>query len=52
VGEPRPEGTERIELRRLPLAEALAACTGGEIRDAVSALGLWRAALLLAAELA
>lgn len=47
LGEARPEGTERLDLRRLPLAEALKAAARGEIPNAVGALGLWRAELLL-----
>ncbi len=43
LGEARPEGTEAITLRRIPLAEAVAACLRGEIRDAPSVLGIWRA---------
>jgi 8-oxo-dGTP pyrophosphatase MutT (NUDIX family) len=48
LGEPRPEGTERFTQRRLPLAEAYAQCLSGEIRNAVSVLGILRAWLLLA----
>jgi 8-oxo-dGTP pyrophosphatase MutT (NUDIX family) len=43
LGEARPEGTELITLRRIPLAEAVEACLRGEIRDAPSVLGIWRA---------
>jgi 8-oxo-dGTP pyrophosphatase MutT (NUDIX family) len=42
-GEARPEGTERIATRTLPLREALAACVRGEIRAAVAVIGIWRA---------
>ena len=37
------EATERIELVRLPLRDALAACAEGRIDDAVTALALLRA---------
>ncbi|HEU5438393.1 MAG TPA: NUDIX hydrolase [Ktedonobacterales bacterium] len=47
LGEAQPEGTERLDLRRLPLAEALHAAVHGAIPNAVGALGLWRADLLL-----
>lgn len=47
LGEAQPEGTEVITLRRLPLAEAVGACLSGEIRDAPSVLGIWRAWLTL-----
>ena len=39
----RPEGTERFTLRTLPLREALDACLRGELRSAVTVLGIWRA---------
>ncbi len=39
-----PEAVERIEVVRLPLADALAACADGRIDDAVTALALLRAA--------
>ncbi|HEX6818961.1 MAG TPA: NUDIX hydrolase [Ktedonobacterales bacterium] len=48
LGEARPEGTERFTLRRMPLREAYAACLSGEIRNAVSVLGILRTWLLLA----
>lgn len=51
TGEAQPEGTERIATRWLPLADALDACLRGEIRDAVSVLGIWRASLLVAEEM-
>lgn len=47
AGTAQPEGTEQIALRWLPLADALSACLRGEIRDAVSVLGIWRASLLI-----
>lgn len=46
AGLAQPEGTEQIALRWLPLADVLSACLRGEIRDAVSALGIWRVVLL------
>ena len=49
-GAARPEGTEQITPRWLPLASALDACLRGEIRDAVSVIGIWRAARLIAEE--
>jgi 8-oxo-dGDP phosphatase len=39
----RPEGTEQLALRSMPLAEARALCLRNEIRDAPSVLALWRA---------
>jgi 8-oxo-dGTP pyrophosphatase MutT (NUDIX family) len=41
-----PEAVERIDVVRMPLAEALAACADGRIDDAVTALALLRAARL------
>lgn len=38
----RPEGTERLTLRQVPLAEAYAMCLHNEIRDVVSVAALWR----------
>lgn len=43
----RPEGTERLALRRVSLAEARAMCLRNEIRDAPSVMALWRAWELL-----
>jgi 8-oxo-dGTP pyrophosphatase MutT (NUDIX family) len=43
----RPEGTERLTLRQVPLAEARALCLRNEIRDVVSVAALWRAWELL-----
>lgn len=43
----RPEGTEVLTLRSMPLAEARAMCLRNEIRDAPSVLALWRAWELL-----
>ena len=42
-----PEGSERLELRRLPLRAARAMCLANEIRDVVSVVALWRAWELL-----
>jgi 8-oxo-dGTP pyrophosphatase MutT (NUDIX family) len=39
----RPEGTERLTLRPVALAEARAMCLRNEIRDAPSVMALWRA---------
>ncbi|SRR5258708_7836895 len=43
----RPEGTERLTLRSVPLAEAHRMCLRNEIRDAPSVMALWRAWELL-----
>lgn len=43
----RPEGTERLTLRQVPLAEARALCLRNDIRDVVSVAALWRAWELL-----
>ncbi len=40
---PAPEEVERIDVVRLPLRDALAACADGRIDDAVTALALLRA---------
>jgi 8-oxo-dGDP phosphatase len=42
-GASRPEGTEQLTLRAVPLAEARAMCLRNEIRDAPSVMALWRA---------
>lgn len=39
-GEQQPEGTEALDLRRLPLREALAMVLSGEITDALSLLAI------------
>ena len=44
VGEPEPEGTEVLTLRRLPFADAVRLALSGEISDAMSVIGLCRAA--------
>ncbi|HYT88691.1 MAG TPA: NUDIX hydrolase [Gemmataceae bacterium] len=41
-----PEGTERLQLRWVPFADALAMVLRGEITDSLSVLGLQRVALL------
>jgi 8-oxo-dGTP pyrophosphatase MutT (NUDIX family) len=43
AGAPQPEGTERLTIRAVPLAEAVEMCLRSEIRDAPSVLGIWRA---------
>jgi 8-oxo-dGTP pyrophosphatase MutT (NUDIX family) len=44
-GEVRPEGTEKIRVRRVPLREALAMSLDGEITDALSILAITSYAL-------
>jgi hypothetical protein len=44
-GEVRPEGTEKISVRRVPLREALTMALDGEITDALSLLALMSYAL-------
>jgi len=46
AGQPAPEETERLQVCWVPFAEALAMTARGEITDALSVLGLQRAALL------
>lgn len=41
-----PEGTEVLQVRRVPFAEALALVARGEITDSLSVMGLQRVALL------
>jgi 8-oxo-dGTP pyrophosphatase MutT (NUDIX family) len=43
IGASRPEGTELLSLRTVPLAEARAMCLRNEIRDAPSVMAPWRA---------
>lgn len=38
--EPEPDGTEILQVRKLPFSEALAMVESGEIKDAMSILGL------------
>ncbi len=45
AGEPDPEETEDLELKRLPLSEAVSMALDGAISDAVSVCGLQRLAL-------
>ncbi len=45
-GPPAPEGTELLQVRRLPLPEALAMVQRGQITDAMSVMGLQRVALM------
>ena len=45
AGEASPEGTEQIQMRWVPFAEAMAMIRRGEIRDAMSILGLQQLAL-------
>ncbi|MBL4848664.1 MAG: NUDIX hydrolase [Planctomycetes bacterium] len=44
IGEPEPEGTEVLVLKRIPFAEAVRQALSGEISDAMSVIGLCRAA--------
>jgi 8-oxo-dGTP pyrophosphatase MutT (NUDIX family) len=44
-GAARPEGTERLQVKWVPFAEALAMVERGEITDAMSVMGLQRVAL-------
>ena len=44
-GEAQPEGTEKLEIIRIPFTEALAMVERGEITDALSVLGITRYAL-------
>ena len=46
-GKAAPEGTEELQLRRLPLSEAVAMALRGEINDGLSVLGLVLAANLM-----
>ena len=39
-GEADPEGTEQLQLRRVPLQDAVAMALGGQINDGLSVLGL------------
>ncbi len=50
LGAPAPEGTEQLSRRLLPLEEAYALCLRGEIRDAPSALAIWRVLAYLRAQ--
>src|SRR5262245_4920961 len=44
--EPQPDGTEKLELRRVPFQEALEMVLRGEITDALSVIGILRYALM------
>lgn len=44
--EARPEGTEKLELMKVPLAEALRMVLASEITDSMSMIGILRVALL------
>jgi 8-oxo-dGTP pyrophosphatase MutT (NUDIX family) len=44
-GEAQPEGTEQLQVRRVPFAEALAMVQRGEITDALSVLAIQQYAL-------
>lgn len=48
LGESSPEGTEVLQIWRLPLQKALDMAADGTIADAPSVIGLWRAARTLA----
>jgi 8-oxo-dGTP pyrophosphatase MutT (NUDIX family) len=48
MGPSSPEGTEVLQLWRLPLQQALDMAADGTIADALSVIGLWRAARTLA----
>jgi 8-oxo-dGTP pyrophosphatase MutT (NUDIX family) len=41
-GQSRPDGTEQLQLRRLPLAEAVELADRGVITDSISVIGLLR----------
>lgn len=43
LGESQPEGTEMLQVKHLPLAEAVQMALSGEISDALSVAGLLRA---------
>jgi len=43
LGESTPEETERLEVKRMPLAEAVQHALSGEISDSLSVIGLLRA---------
>jgi 8-oxo-dGTP pyrophosphatase MutT (NUDIX family) len=45
-GVARPEGTEVLQVRHVPLAEAVAMACRGEITDALSVMGLLRVGLM------
>ena len=43
IGPPKPDADEELELKWLPLEEAIALVLEGEWNDGKTALGLWRA---------
>ncbi|HEY2145374.1 MAG TPA: NUDIX hydrolase [Steroidobacteraceae bacterium] len=43
VGPPNPDADEELELKWLPLEDAVARILAGELNDGKTALGLWRA---------
>jgi 8-oxo-dGTP pyrophosphatase MutT (NUDIX family) len=50
AGQAAPDGDEVLEVREMPLAQALAMAQDGRIFDAMSIIGLYRAAHLLHSE--
>jgi 8-oxo-dGTP pyrophosphatase MutT (NUDIX family) len=46
----RPEGTELIAVREMPLREAVQACLRGELSSASAVLGIWHAWFMLHGE--
>ena len=46
-GPPQPEGTEKLELRRFPFAEALRMAQTGEITDSLSLIAIMQYALMM-----
>lgn len=46
-GQSQPEETEQLQVKRLPLSEAIAMVTSGHITDSLSIMGLLRADMLL-----
>lgn len=47
IGDAEPDESEELELVKLPLAEAIDMCDKGEIRDAISLIGLRQAHAVL-----
>ncbi len=45
-----PEGTEILQIKKLPFAEALQMADSGEIKDALTIIGLYRAAKFFSGE--
>ncbi len=48
-GQAEPEGTEQLQVRRVPFSEAVAMVERGEITDAMSVMGIQRVALMRSA---